>query len=83
MYRVSTAAGSACNYAFEMHDCEVLAIPIPSAWQIGWSTVVTLWPDWANRYVSVGLQPPSSGEVTCDFRTDCRARTRALLGTPE
>jgi cysteine synthase A len=42
--------------------------------------VATLWPDCSNRYVSLGLQPPSSEEVTCSLREDCTARTRALLG---
>jgi len=43
-------------------------------------SVVTLWPDCANRYVSVGLEPPSSDEVRCALRSDCEARTRDLLG---
>ena len=49
--------------------------------QRGEATVVTLWPDCANRYVSVGLEPPSSDEVRCDLRAECVARSRALLGT--
>ena len=43
------------------------------------ASVVTLWPDCANRYVSVGLQPPSSGEVRCPLRENCEHRTRELL----
>jgi cysteine synthase len=43
------------------------------------ASVVTLWPDCANRYVSVGLQPPSSGEVRCALREGCEHRTRELL----
>ncbi len=42
--------------------------------------VVTLWPDCANRYVSVGLESPSSAEVRCALRPGCEARTRDLLG---
>jgi cysteine synthase A len=43
------------------------------------ASVVTLWPDCANRYVSVGLQPPSSEEVSCALREGCEHRTRELL----
>jgi len=42
-------------------------------------TVVTLWPDCANRYVSVGLQPPSAESVRCGLRARCHATTSALL----
>ncbi len=42
-------------------------------------TVVTLWPDCANRYVSVGLQPPSAESVRCSLRARCHATTSALL----
>jgi cysteine synthase A len=42
--------------------------------------VVTLWPDCANRYVSVGLKPPASEEVNCPLRNDCETRSRELLG---
>jgi cysteine synthase A len=50
------------------------------------ASVVTLWPDCANRYVSVGLQPPSSEQVRCPLREGCEHRTRELLhgsGDPE
>lgn len=43
------------------------------------AAVVTLWPDCANRYISVGLQPPSSEEVRCSLREGCEHRTRELL----
>ena len=46
------------------------------------ATVVTLFPDCANRYVSVGLEPPSSPEVHCELRTECQARTVELLRPP-
>jgi cysteine synthase A len=42
--------------------------------------VVTVWPDCADRYVSVGLQPPSSKEVRCPRRDSCVGRTHSLLG---
>jgi cysteine synthase A len=42
-------------------------------------TVATLWPDCSNRYISLGLQSPESGEVRCPRQKDCRERTRALL----
>jgi hypothetical protein len=45
----------------------------------GGASVVTLWPDCANRYVSVGLQPPSSEQVRCPLRENCEHRTSALL----
>ncbi len=41
--------------------------------------VVSLWPDCADRYLSVGLQPPSSDEVHCDLRADCQLRSAELL----
>jgi cysteine synthase A len=50
------------------------------------ASVVTLWPDCANRYVSVGLQPPSSEQVRCPLREGCEHRTSELLrgsGDPE
>jgi cysteine synthase A len=43
------------------------------------ATVVTLWPDCANRYVSVGLEPPSSADVRCHQRAECQLRTVELL----
>jgi len=39
----------------------------------------TLWPDCSDRYVSVGLEPPSSREVNCPLKAACSARTRELL----
>lgn len=45
-------------------------------------SVVTVWPDCANRYVSLGLQPPSSPDVTCPLRAGCDSRTRSLMGDP-
>jgi len=44
------------------------------------AAVVTLWPDCANRYVSLGLKPPSAPDVTCPQRAGCEERTRTLLG---
>ena len=46
----------------------------------GMKAVVTVWPDCANRYLSVGLEPPSSSDVQCALRDECAARTRRLLG---
>ena len=46
----------------------------------GGATVVTLFPDCANRYVSVGLEPPSSPDVHCALQSECQARTIELLG---
>ena len=42
--------------------------------------VATVWPDCADRYVSVGLEPPASDEVSCPLRSACEARGRAMLG---
>jgi cysteine synthase A len=42
--------------------------------------VATVWPDCADRYVSVGLEAPSSDEVTCALRAGCRERARRMLG---
>ena len=47
------------------------------------ATVVTLFPDCANRYVSVGLEPPSSPDVHCELRSECEARTIQLLHAPK
>ena len=44
------------------------------------AVVATLWPDCADRYVSLGLEPPASAEVQCPYRDICIARTRAMLG---
>ncbi len=46
-------------------------------------TVATLLPDCSNRYLSLGLESPSSAEVRCDHRHDCRERTLQLLGEGE
>ena len=46
----------------------------------GRGAVATLWPDCANRYVSVGLQDPSASDVTCPLKDECACRTRAMLG---
>ncbi len=43
-------------------------------------TVATVWPDCADRYVSLGLEAPSSDQVTCPLRCACEARARAMLG---
>lgn len=43
------------------------------------ASVVTLWPDCANRYVSVGLESPSSRDVRCALRSGCEHRTGDLL----
>jgi len=40
---------------------------------------VTLWPDCSDRYVSVGLEPPTSSEVICPLKAACSARTRQRL----
>jgi cysteine synthase A len=45
----------------------------------GMKGVVTVWPDCANRYLSVGLESPSSADVQCELRDECEARTRKLL----
>jgi cysteine synthase A len=41
---------------------------------------VTVFPDCADRYLSLGLEAPSSEEVTCPLRAACAARTREMLG---
>ncbi len=43
-------------------------------------SVATVWPDCADRYLSVGLEPPSSIEVTCPLRSACDARSRRRTG---
>ncbi len=42
--------------------------------------VATLWPDCSDRYGSVGLEPPSSDEVSCPLREECVERFREMLG---
>jgi cysteine synthase A len=43
-------------------------------------TVVTVAPDCSDRYVSVGLEPPSSPDVRCPMQAACAARGAVLLG---
>lgn len=43
-------------------------------------SVVTVWPDCADRYESVGLQGPAHGGVSCPHRAACAERTREMLG---
>jgi len=42
--------------------------------------VATVWPDCSDRYVSLGLQDPSSDQVRCPLRDDCVTRSRNMLG---
>jgi len=44
------------------------------------ATVATLWPDCADRYVSVGLQAPATDDVKCPFKKVCAVRTATMLG---
>jgi hypothetical protein len=45
--------------------------------------VLTIWPDSADRYASVGLEPIAQGGSRCALRPYCVARSHALLpGTP-
>lgn len=46
----------------------------------GGGRVVTVWPDCANRYGSMGLAPPSLEEA-CPLREGCVQKTYRLLGT--
>ena len=43
-------------------------------------SVATVWPDCSDRYVSMGLASPGSGEVRCPLKSFCEARSRAMLG---
>jgi cysteine synthase A len=43
------------------------------------TTVLTLWPDSADRYASVGLEPGTAAEAGCALKPFCMARARALL----
>jgi cysteine synthase A len=45
----------------------------------GGARVATVWPDCSDRYVSVGLAPPSSSDVRCSFRALCSERSRGML----
>lgn len=40
----------------------------------------TLWPDCADRYVSVGLESPASRQVHCPLQQSCEQRARRMLG---
>lgn len=42
-------------------------------------SVVTIWPDSADRYASMGLTPPSSESTCCPFAGACHRRLAALL----
>lgn len=42
-------------------------------------SVVTVWPDCADRYGSMGLAPPESDEVTCPLKSGCAERVQRLL----
>jgi len=42
--------------------------------------VATVWPDCSDRYVSVGLEPPSADAGRCPLRSACAARSAALIG---
>lgn len=42
-------------------------------------TVATVWPDSSDRYVSVGLKPPSSNDVRCPLQSACAKRWSELL----
>lgn len=44
------------------------------------AAVATLWPDCADRYVSVGLQSPVSADVQCPLQPACKARSLSMLG---
>jgi len=41
--------------------------------------VVTMWPDSADRYASVGLDPPTSATTCCPLAAACHQRMTALL----
>jgi cysteine synthase A len=43
------------------------------------ATVATVFPDCANRYVSLGLEPPGTPGVRCAMGSLCAARTRTML----
>ena len=43
-------------------------------------SVATLWPDCSDRYVSLGLHPPSSGATTCELHDQCSLRRADVLG---
>ena len=43
--------------------------------------VVTIWPDSADRYTSVGMAPPSGDTTCCPLAAACHQRMTALLDT--
>ena len=46
----------------------------------GGATVATIWPDCSDRYLSVGLKPPATEDVSCPLKEECTARSQAMLG---
>ena len=44
------------------------------------AVVATLWPDCSNRYVSLGLAPPSATDVSCPMQEKCIGKSLHLLG---
>jgi cysteine synthase A len=49
-------------------------------WRQRGNEVVTVWPDCADRYGSLGLVPPAWRGPGCPLRKACAARTREMLG---
>lgn len=45
--------------------------------------VATLWPDCSDRYVSLGLEPPSSEHTTCSLHDQCALRRADVLTPPK
>src|SRR5258707_2266439 len=43
--------------------------------------VATLWPDCSDRYVSLGLSPPSAGGASCPLKAACAGRGHEVLGS--
>jgi cysteine synthase A len=68
-YCVGISAGANTLAAFQLRD--------------EGGIVATLWPDCADRYVSVGLRAPASLDVQCPFKEACAARTQAMLGNEQ
>jgi cysteine synthase A len=65
-YCVGISAGANTLAAFRLRDEGAVA--------------ATLWPDCADRYVSVGLRAPASDDVQCPFKQACAARAQTMLG---
>lgn len=65
-YCVGISAGANTIAAFRLRDQGAV--------------VATLWPDCADRYVSLGLEPPVSPDVQCPYQAACIARSREMLG---